>query len=488
MSSRRRVPTVPRPLALLLVAAALLAACWALIVPAFQTPDEQSHFGYAQTFAERGQLPGTEASRRFSTVQDQAADAVGSDQLAGNLDARAEWSRVEHERWRLAESRYARDDGAGLGPEGANPARTNPPLYYAYESMAYHVAPAAIFDQLYLMRLWSALLLLVAVAATWALVGEALGRRRSLQLAGAALVALQPMASFISASINPDSLLIAAFAVALWLGVRVVRRGLTLANGAALCAAAAVAILTKATGYALVPAVVLALVLGARQAGVRMRIGALVRAAAPLLALALPVVAWLVYARVSDRPAINQVAGAGDGAGVDHPGLFSYLWQFYLPHAPGQQPLPGNFTPLPLRDIWLEGGWGKFGWLEIELPQAIYLTLGALTLALAIGAVLAIVRSGASRHVGPLAFLALAVLTLVGGLHITEYRIMSNEGGVFNQGRYLLPLLPILGLAGAATLSLFEERARSLATGALLGGLFVLQIVSLAIVGARFHV
>jgi hypothetical protein len=56
------------------------------------------------------------------------------------------------------------------------------------------------------------------------------------------------MASFVGASINPDALLVPAFAVTLWLGVRVIRRGLTPATGTALCAAVAVAVLTKATG------------------------------------------------------------------------------------------------------------------------------------------------------------------------------------------------------------------------------------------------
>lgn len=485
MNPRRIVAAPPRPLTLLLVATAIVGGCWALIVPPFQAPDEQSHFGYAQTLAERGKLPDTEPGRRFSTEQAEAADAAGTDQLAANLYARPEWSRAEHERWRRVEARYARDDGGGASPEGANPARSNPPLYYAYEGIPYLAASGGdLFDRLYLMRLWSVLLLLVAVAATWALVGELVGRRRSLQLTGAAIVGMQPMATFVSASVNPDALLIAAFAVALWAGVRVIGHGLTPLSGVALCAVAAVAILTKATGYALLPAVGLALLLGARRAGVGARSRELAGATPPLLALAVPVGAWLAYARLSDRPAVNQVATGG--AGADTPGLFSYLWQFYLPHVPGQQPLPSAFPPLPAIDFWLEGGWGRFGWLEVTLPGPVYVVAGLVTVAALVGAVVALVRSGVRRHLPTAVFLGLVSLTLLAGLHATEYRMLGQSTS-FNQGRYLLPLLPVLGVAAAATLSLLGERGRQVAAGSLVALLLVLQTLSLAVVGARFH-
>ncbi len=491
MSFRRIASAQLRPLVLLLAAAAIVGAAWGLIVPAWQAPDEHSHFGYAQTLAERGTPPESEGDRRYSTEQSEAADAIGADQLAANLFARPEWSRAEYDRWRAlqaAEGSDARSDGEGTGPEGSNSARTNPPLYYAFEAIPYHAASGTdLFGRLYLMRLWSALLLLVAAAATWALVGELLGPRRDLQLAGAALVALQPMAAFISASINPDAMLIAAFATTLWLGVRVIRRGLTLGNGAALCLAAAVAILAKATGYALLPGVFLALAIGAYRAVGGVRIGAFVkRCTLPLLALAVPVGAWLAYARLSNRPAVNQV-GAGGGGDFDHPGLFSYLWQFYLPQGPGQMPLPPGYPSLPVKDFWIEGFWGKFGWLEVVWPDPLYVAVGLLTVVAIAGAAVALVRSGLRRHAAEAAFLVLVALSLLGGLHLTEYRILSDQNMVFNQGRYLLPLLPLLGLAVAASLSLARGAARQISIGALVGFLFVLQVVSLAIVGARFY-
>ena len=45
------------------------------------------------------------------------------------------------------------------------------------------------------------------------------------------------MMTFVSASVSPDSMLYALWTLALWLGVRILRRGLTAAAGAALFAA-----------------------------------------------------------------------------------------------------------------------------------------------------------------------------------------------------------------------------------------------------------
>lgn len=481
----QRIPAAPpRALLLLLVATAIFGAAWTLIVPPWQAPDEHAHFAYAQTLAESGKLP--EGGRRsFSTEQTTAASAVNSDQLAQNLFARPEWSEPAYERWRAQQAILA--DSARADGGGSNPAGTNPPLYYAFESIPYlAAADADLFGRLYLMRLWSVLLLLVAVAATWLLVGEVFGARRDLQLAGASVVALQPMATFISASVSPDSLLIAAFALSAWLGARVIRRGLSFGTGAALCAAVAIGILAKATGYALVPATILAIFIGARRSGLANRPRELMRAAPASLALLVPVGAWLAYAFLSDRPAVNQIGG-GASSGMDQPGFLSYLWQFYLPHLPWQQPLPPSYPPLPMIDLWIEGAWGKFGWLEIVWPGPLYVVAAAVTAALLAAGAVAVVQSGVRRHLPMLIFLLLIAVALVGGVHLAEYRILEHQGIVFNQGRYLLPLLPLLGLAGAAALSLATGRRRQPLAGALLGFLLSLQFVSLAIVGARFY-
>jgi 4-amino-4-deoxy-L-arabinose transferase-like glycosyltransferase len=427
----------------------------------------------------------------FSTEQTRAGNAIGR-RLAGNLATRPSWSEEVFDRWRAFQDRVGsakRSDGGGTEDGASNPARVNPPLYYGFEAVPYVLSPSSDpFSRIFLMRLWSMLLLLVAVAATWMLIGELAGRRRDLQFAGAAIVGLQPMATFISASVNPDSAIMATFALAFWLGARTVRRGLEPRTAVALCAATAAAILIKATGYALVPGVLVALAIGAWKAGIPRRAGQLARTAAPLLVLALPVLAWVAYSRLSDRPVVNEVGRLPLGTPeTSLPGPVSYLWQFYLPNLSGQQPLPSTFPGWPARNFWLEGFWGDFGWLEIRLPNSLYLAAAALTALIAAGAVIALVRSGWRRHLPLLAFIVLIVGAVFGGLHLTEFRTLERQGTPFIQGRYLLPLAPLLGLAAAAALSLLRGRLRQGALGLLTGALLALQIASLVVVAERFY-
>ena len=73
------------------------------------------------------------------------------------------------------------------------------------------------------------------------------------------------MATFMSTAVNPDALLITLWTFALWLGARVINRRAPSRDAIALCGVTAAAILTKATSYALVVPVLLALFIGWRR-------------------------------------------------------------------------------------------------------------------------------------------------------------------------------------------------------------------------------
>ena len=485
---------MPRPLTLLLVAVAVLGASWALLVPPGQAPDEPAHSGYVQVLAEDFRLPDEKPGLTFSREQELAQAYANVDQTAQVLLTKPEWSELAYREWRARDARLSagsRGDGGHYGPvRGPNPARANPPLYYLWESIPYWVASGGdYFDRLYAMRLWSVVLLLVSTAATWLLIGELSGRQRTLQLAGAALVGLQPLAVFVSSSVNPDASLIACFALAFWLGARVLRRGLTLRDGVALGGVAALGILTKGTAYALVPGVAIALGVGAWRLRPWGRSTVIATGAAGL-ALAVPVAAWLGLARALDRAAVNQVPGTGGGAsvpGTPHVSLLDYLWQFYLPKLPFQGNVPG-IPRLPVYDFWIKTGWAAFGWLEVRFPNPVYVVLAAVTVALLAGGLVALLRRRVWRADLPLlAFFAAIALSLLAGLHWIEYRTIVTEGVSFNQGRYLLPLLPLLGLSAAASLTLVPPARRPLVAGLVIGAAFVLQAFSLALIAGRFY-
>ena len=58
-------------------------------------------------------------------------------------------------------------------------------------------------------------------------------------------------------------------------------------------------------------------------------------------------------------------------------------------------------------------------------------------------------------------FFALTLVALLGLLHITEYRVLIIGGGQFLQGRYLLPVVGLLGLAVGLIVAAIPRRARA---------------------------
>jgi hypothetical protein len=489
-SVRMLAMRIPTPLAALLMAVAIVGVSWAVLLPPWQAPDENYHFGYAQLLAERFELPGAPNEPGLSTEQFLAQDWSNSDQTAAVPETKPEWSEQAHERWRVAQGRLgdsARGDGTG-----PNPASTNAPLYYLYETPAYLAAKGGdIFDRLYLMRLWSVVLLLVTTCGAWLLAGELFGRERPLQLAAAGLAGLQPMVTFISSSVTPDALVLALWSLCFWLGVRILKRGLRWPEAVALLLVVGLGVITKATSYALLPAALLVLTVGAVRLGREQRRLALTLVALGLAAFVVPAGAWIATAHSLDRPAVNKVETAPGHpsptlTNVNVRQLGSYLWQFYLPKLSFQKRLEG-MPDKPVYNVWLKGSWARFGWLEIGFPSPVYLLLGAFTLAVFAGAAVALARAWRRIDWAVAAFFGLAAGALLAGVHWTEYRTLVGGIGPFNQGRYLLPLIAVMGAATAAAVSALPARRRLGAVAALLGGLVVLQVFSLALVAGRFY-
>jgi 4-amino-4-deoxy-L-arabinose transferase-like glycosyltransferase len=482
------VSRIPAPLAALLAVALILATTWSLVTPAFQAPDEQAHVAYALSLAERGTLPGQEGRLFLSTEQSLAAGAANSDQTAGVLLTRPSWARATQERWEATAAGLpagAREDGGG-----PNPAAPNPPLSYLLNAGAATVAGDGFFDRLWAMRLMSVLAFLGTVLGTWLLCGEVFGRRRVLQVASAGSVALAPMLGFLGGAVMPDPLVIALSSLALWLGARIIRRGITVRDALALGLVIGAAAAAKAAALVLLPPAAFALAVGAwrtRRAGAPGSGGVLV----PLVAAAGGVAAtfgvWVVISRIIDRAATGQVAGTATGVAINVRELGSYLWQFYLPRFSFQTPFERANDTLPVFQYWVKGTWADFGWLEVHFGDPVYALLAVVMAVIAVLGVRTLVRMRASVDLWLLAFFALAVLTLLAGVHWTEYRQYRSGIGAFVQGRYALPLAALAGLLVALALRGLAPRTRAIAGAVLLGGLFTLNLFAFGLVLERFY-
>jgi hypothetical protein len=475
---------VPRPLALLLAAVALAVVAWALVVPPLQVPDEQAHYGYVQSLAESHRRPPEQSRDRprvFSTEEEAAARHSRAFTIIQNRELKPPWSTRADARWRAAARALRGPDRANVRNIGTQ--AVNPPLYYLYEAIPYELASGGdFFSRLYAMRLFSGLLMLVTAAAGWLLVGELTGRDPLLQLAGATVVGLQPMTVFISSGVNPDAAFDALLGLVLWLSVRTLVRGLAWPRVVGLVGALVTAALVKPSAVMFLPAVAFALLLPAWRA--RRTVGAGGRR------LAIAVVACALVVGVA------LAASHGVGNHVDHPfptgfgqvrSFAGYLEQFYLPRLP----FVHRFTQLhewPAYAVWLKTSWAAFGWLEVRFPDAVYVLFAALSLAAFGGAAVALRRRSFSAPGAVLAFFAIALVGLLLGLHWLEYReFVTGRYGIRVQGRYLLPLMPVAGAAVAAALTNLRPPGRAVGAGVVVGAMVVLQLLSLALVAARFY-
>jgi 4-amino-4-deoxy-L-arabinose transferase-like glycosyltransferase len=357
-----------------------------------------------------------------------------------------------------------------------------------------------MFDELFGARLMSALWVPVTVLATWLLAGEVFGRRRMLQTAAAAVPTLAPMFTFISASVSPDGMMYALWSLALWVGVRAVRRGVPLAEGAAFFALVGLACTVKATSYALlVPAAFVVLVGLAARWPWRVR-SVLKLAAAVVVPIAVTLGAWMVVARSTDHPTAAQLsavqvggasaggaAGGADAGGTNWREFASYLWQYYLPRLPFQTDFQTPFRGYPLLQIWIKQGWAAFGWLEVKFPDWVYRILGVMTMAIFAGGLAALIRARRRVDLRVLGFLVLACAALLGGLHWTDYHQIEAGSKGFMQGRYVFPAISVIALALAGAVSLLPAHRRPAATGAAIAGLLVFHLFALGLVLERFY-
>jgi hypothetical protein len=465
--------------------ACLSAASWSILSPPFQSPDEPSHFAYVQQLAETGGLPSSSAFA-FSPAEGVALGDLQQYGVHWHPQVRTISSRAQQRRLQADLSRPLARQGAG----GTGVAASEPPLYYALETIPYELGSSGtLLDQLALMRLLSALLAGLTALFAFLFVREALPGATWAWIVGGLAVALAPLLGFMSGSVNPDALLFAVSGAIFYCLARGFRRGLTPRLALALGALIALGLLTKLNFVGLAPGAVLGLLLLSRRAARAARPHAYRTLALALAVAASPVCVYVLVNLFSNHPALGLTSSTVDFAGRRGSPLseVSYIWQFYLPRLPGMKDyFPGLFTT---RQIWFDRWVGLYGWLDTAFPLWVY------DLALVPAALLAILslrgllagRAALRRRLAELAVYAamgVGVLVLVGA---DSYLELANHAGGYAEPRYLLPMLPLLGAALA-----LAARGAGRRWGAPAGVLIVLlflahDIFSQLLVISRFY-
>jgi predicted membrane protein DUF2142 len=440
---RGALKRIPRAALACALVATLNAACWSILTPPFQIPDEPAHFAYVKQLADSGRLPSQSAHTELSREEIGVLAALHVYEVREQQENRPIASSSEQAK---LDRTLAEAEGT---PEparvSAGVAAPEPPLFYALEAVPYSIG-GSFLTRLELMRLLSALLGGLTALFVFMFVREALPRVPWAWTVGGLCVALCPLLGFMSGAVNPDALLFAVSAAVFYLLARAFRRGLDTGTAIALGVAIAAGYLTKLNFVGLVPGIFLGIAIVAVR-GVRASPRAAYRPLAILLALAGgPILLDLAVHLASGRPALGVVSGGiATSSHESLSGELSYIWQLYLPRLPGMSNYFRGISST--RQIWFDGYVGLYGWLDTPFPawvnEAALIPAGLILVLCARGVLLShAALRGRAAELAVYAAMSVGLMALVGG---ASYHVFPRLDAEFGQVRYLLPLLALLG-------------------------------------------
>jgi 4-amino-4-deoxy-L-arabinose transferase-like glycosyltransferase len=463
----------------LLVLAAAHGIAWAIVTAPLNGPDESAHFAYAQNLAENGEAPSREGGNGSqSTAAATALLQLNLQSILLHSEGKPTFSSLERTQAQLARQKAAERKN-GTGP---NAAANYPPVYYAYEAVAYKISPwRSLLGRMFVMRLASTLLLVGTVWLAWLVACELLARPWARVLA-TGMVALQPKLGFAGGIINPDIMLAMVATGALLMALRLVRDGPTLARAAWLAGFAAAGVLIHPRGLFLPPFAVIAILValwrfrpGWRHA--MLEAGTVVGVTAVGVAIA---VAW-------SRSHAGGTISENPVGGFSLRQFLSYLWQFYLPKLGVMDVKLG--PDYGYRQVFIDSYFGAFASFSVAYPLRV---LDLLQVLAGIGLVALWTTIVARWGVVVARWREVLVCVvffvgLMGLLHLVSYMNLRGSTDPVLTGRYLLPAVALYGCAIAWVVSSLPRRLGLPVAGVLLGGAALLAIGGVGLSLERFY-
>jgi hypothetical protein len=471
--------------------AAVNFACWALITPVFQAPDEVDHFAYVQSLVERGEGPSYNPAtpfERWSNAESLAlevTDFITDHEVAGTS---LPWT--QHAQARYAELKAiqhpAANDGGGYSSSAAHG-----PLYYLALVPGYLLARhGTVFTQLTLMRLISALLGALAALFAFLIARELAPGRPWLAVLAGLLVVYEPMYGFISGSVNNDVGVSAAAAGAAFLLIRLLRRGLTVPWGLVTGVTLIAVPLVKETGLSLYPVVALVLLAGLWRHHRRTDLAGWI--ALLLGVILMDELSVHVLSSLQPQAAKNGLSAIGSSTSaasyaLHHiPEFLSYLWQLFLPRLPGMAP---HFSvAFPGYTIFVQRGWGAFGWYDVFFSHWIYVAiLVAMLAAIPLGLVAARREwVWLRRNWVETLTVVLIPLAVIAGFEAAYYS-PGVQTAIPTFGRYVFPAIAPLAVIVVGVLHAFGRRLMLYCGVVLLVGMIALSYSAQVLVLTSFY-
>jgi hypothetical protein len=152
-----------------------------------------------------------------------------------------------------------------------------------------------------------------------------------------------------------------------------------------------------------------------------------------------------------------------------------YTWQVFLPRLWFMTP-HFQTSGIPAFVIFVERGWGAFGWYDVLFPQWVYAVILVAMLAVPALGVLAARREWSSvrRNAVELAILVLVPIAVVAGFEAAFYTTGTRRI-IPEFGRYVFPAIVPLAVLVVASLHAFGRRWIVFAASGLLVGMLALS-------------
>jgi hypothetical protein len=322
----------------------------------------------------------------------------------------------------------------------------------------------------------------------WLIAAEVFGPVRWKQALTAGVVALEPQLSFMSAVINPDSLLVTLTTAFLLASLRLVKRGPSPARVLTPGLLAAAAVLTHGRGLVLLPVlvVVLAVTWLRFRPGVQHTLALIGAAIAPLVAA---FAAYALFGKASGSGALygGQVSDLNTRMTFKLGQFLASVWNFYFEKLATLERIGPRWG---YRQVFIEGFYGGFGSGNVTFPKGVLAALEAVTALGLLGLCAAAVACRRQlQRAWPVVVIALSlVITSIVFLHYVNYRAVLNRGtGHLFVGRYMLPMVAVFGLAIAFTVSSLPRRPAALLGAAVLACGALLCLTGVTVSMYRFY-
>jgi len=412
----------------LLVAAFFNALSWIILIPVWQYPDEQAHFAQVQDIAELGKVPISSLDTSYEIALSEKIlgtqrDGFGNNKYTYHPEYKIDYSETKTGLFEESIINLPISSRTSLVKQEST---FNPPIYYLMSSVVYKLFYAGnLFVRIFAIRVMSALFFIGTILITYNISKIIFYKYHYLRLVLSLLVAFTPMLVYSSSGILPDSLVNLLFTIMIYIGLKILIKGLQKVYIALFIAITLIGIMTRQQFLISTPMILVALI--TRTILIKKEWKTLI------IFFSLTITVFIISTLFGTRIPIISSFRIHESTSLKFGELFSSSYISYL---------ASSFSKFYRETfVWY---WGVYKWLSLTMPLTFYKIIKVLLLLASMGIVVNTINNFRRKKVdlAYMGFLVLCALLYSWILITWDYFFYRNNRYSFGiQGRYFFPLI-----------------------------------------------